>query len=218
MTVRRWAAVTAVALVLGGVAACGTNPPGSGNGPSPTGSNVLGQSPSPGPVTTPAPKPTTVKPVAKALTCNQVRNGKLGSPTVKYQGYADYLPLADGVWSGEDGNMVEVKLCAIGDLNSDGAADALVAVELTPQGTGRFWSLAYWRNSGGSPVFAAVLDLDDRTPVESITIGANKATVVWLTRGPSDPAIGLTIRRTSVFKVSGATLTELSHTDAAYTP
>ncbi len=60
--------------------------------------------------------------------------------------------------------MVEVKLCAIGDLNGDGSLDAAAAALFTPnEATGRFWSVAVWRNSSGQPVFTAMTDFDDRS-------------------------------------------------------
>ncbi|MFJ6195967.1 hypothetical protein [Micromonospora sp. NPDC092111] len=153
------------------------------------------------------------------LTCAHLAGAKVGNSKVKYQGYPDYLPLTAGQWSGEDGATVTLqKECGIGDLDGDGAEDAVGAVALNAGGSGTFYTLAAWRNSGGTPVFRALSDLGDRTPVVSIRVAGRKATVVWLTRSPGRGMAELDIKRTSVYKLSGNTLTELSHTDAPYNP
>lgn len=215
MRVRVWAVAVTATMALGGLAACGGSPDTPGATPTTGAPTVgVGEAPSTEP-TTPAPKPTTKK-TSAPLTCAMIRNGTLGSSSVKFNGYSEGIPLADGIWAGEDGAEVELTACAVGDLDGDGSLDALAAVKLSAGGTGRFWSLHYWRNVNGSPKYTAQKELDDRTPVETIAISGGKAEVVWLTRGPSDPAVALTIRRTSLFTVSGATLTEVTHSDEPY--
>lgn len=219
---RLFAAVGAAAIVAAGAAACGSDDPGA---PAAPGSGAFGGAPTtpPGPspvATAPATPaaPTTTVPAVKPLTCTKLRNAKLGSAAVPFNGYPDYLPLADGIWAGEDGNSVELQKCAIGDLNGDGRADGIASIVLSAGGTGHFYSMAVWRNSGGSAVFTALLDLGDRTPVESISVSGQRATVVYLTRADDEPMAMISIRRTSVFRLAGATLVEESHTDAPYTP
>jgi hypothetical protein len=60
-----------------------------------------------------------------------------------------------------------------------------------------------------------VLQLDDREPIESIAIASRQITLVYLTRRPTDPAVALTIRRTTVLVWGGDTVHEVSHTDVA---
>ncbi|MEV4841969.1 hypothetical protein AB0K20_01865 [Micromonospora matsumotoense] len=172
------------------------------------------------PTTAPAAAPTTAAvPVKAPLTCAHLAEARIGSSKTPYNGYPDYLPLAGGQWSGEDGATVTLqKPCGIGDMDGDGAEDAVGAVAVNSGGSGTFYTLAAWRNSGGLPVFRALTDLGDRTPVVSISVAGRKATVVWLTRSPSRGMAELDIKRTSVFKLSGSTLTEVSHTDAPYNP
>ncbi|MBO4162206.1 hypothetical protein [Micromonospora antibiotica] len=173
------------------------------------------------PTTPPAAAPTTAAaaPVKAPLTCAHLAEARLGSSKTPYNGYPDYLPLAGGQWSGEDGATVTLqKPCGIGDLDGDGAEDAVGAVAIKTGGSGTFYTLAAWRNSGGLPVFRALTDLGDRTPVVSISVAGRKATVVWLTRSPSRGMAELDIKRTSVYKLSGSTLAEVSHTDAPYNP
>ncbi|MEU1887682.1 hypothetical protein [Micromonospora sp. WMMD987] len=192
------------------------------NAPTP-GASPTSATPTPQPksaaTTAPAVSATTAAPVKAPLTCAHLAEARLGSSKVPYNGYPDYLPLADGQWSGEDGATVTLqKPCGIGDLDGDGAEDAVGAVAIKSGGTGTFYTLAAWRNSGGVPVFRALADLGDRTPVVSITVADGRATVVWLTRGPGRGMAELNIKRTSVYQLSGSKLTEAGHTDAPYNP
>jgi hypothetical protein len=169
--------------------------------------------------TTPAATPTpTPKPVAAPLTCNQLESAMVGSTTVHYNGYTDGIPLGGlGVWSGEDGATVTLEPpCGIGDLDGDGAKDALGVVSLTTGGTGTFYTLVVWHNKNGKPVCTALLDLGDRNPIQTIAISGKVATVVWLTRTPDAPSAVLNLERTSTFKLSGHTLTETGHVDEPY--
>ena len=165
-----------------------------------------------------APATSAARPPVAALTCAQLRSAAVGSTTVSYNGYHDSIPLGDGHWSGEDGNTVDLQHpCGIGDLNGDGAADALGVVALTSGGTGTFFTLVAWRNAGGHPVCVAVADLGDRNPVRSVSIAGGRATVVYLTRTDDAPAAQVNLRRTAVYRLTGATLVETGHTDEPYT-
>jgi hypothetical protein len=212
--------VAALVVALGALAACAGKPDTTGTPPTtpvPVGSGVLGGAPTPSPTAPPGRPPATRAPV-KALTCTALKNAHLGSPSVKFNGYPDYIPLADGIWSGEDGASVELQKCGIGDLDGDGARDGIASIMLNTGGTGRFFSLAVWRNVNGQPVFTALLDLGDRNPVEKIAIAGRMASVVYLTRTPDQPMAALNIRRTAIFTLSGSTLVAVSQTDEPYSP
>ncbi|MEH0842599.1 hypothetical protein V6U81_09440 [Micromonospora sp. CPCC 205711] len=188
--------------------------------PDPTPTTAAPVAPAPttkAPLKPPAPKPSA--PVAPALTCKQLLGAHLGSAKVRYNGYPDYIPLLDGIWNGEDGASVELqKPCGIGDLDGDRAADAVGVVTLRAGGVGLFWTVVVWHNSAGKPAYRTLVDLGDRNPVTSISVGGQKATVVWLTRSDGKSMAELDIKRTTVYKLSGTTLTEVGHTDAPYTP
>jgi hypothetical protein len=161
---------------------------------------------------------TVTKTAAAALTCGQLKNAQVGSPTISYNGYHDSIPLGGGVWSGEDGTTVTLQTpCAIGDLTGDGVAEAVGVVVATSGGTGQFYTVVVWHNVGGKPVFTALADLSDRNPVQSITIAGGKATVVYLTRTSDAPMAEVNIKRTAVFTLSGHTFAEQSHSDQPYT-
>ncbi|MFG3040812.1 hypothetical protein ACGFYZ_28330 [Streptomyces sp. NPDC048330] len=176
------------------------------------------------------PSPTASKKPAKpgkgtssgALTCDRLRNADLQTPTFRFpDAPTGTVAFTDGRWEG-DGVVIELQpQCGIGDMTGDAAEDAVAAVKVTTGGTGKFWGLVTWRNDSGTPVPVAAASLGDRTPVVSIEAAApvaRQATVVYLTRGDSDPAAVVTLRRTAVYRVDEPTLTELHHTDAPYTP
>jgi len=220
---RRLVVVVGMALALGaGTAGCKStgDPVAAGGSPTAGAPVTSGTSSAPAtPSAAPSPATTSKKPVAKGLTCAQLKGAQLGSPTLKYNGYNDSIPLGEGHWSGEDGAEVDLQpQCGVGDLTGDGAADLLGVVSLKTGGTGTFYTLVVWKNVGAQPVCQALYDLGDRTPVVSITIAGQKAIVVWLTRTDDAPLAQVNLSRTSVFSLSGATLTQLSHTDVPYTP
>ncbi|SCL63083.1 hypothetical protein GA0070606_3735 [Micromonospora citrea] len=164
---------------------------------------------------TPTPR-RTARP-ADRLTCADLRSAEVGSRQVRFRGYADPIPLAGGRWAGGDGSTVELqKPCAIGDLDGDGADDAVGVVMLNGGGSGSFFTLAVWRNVGGDPAYQAQTDLGDRTPVTSVSVRDGRATVVYLTRTPDSAMAELNIRRTASYQLSGTSLTERGHTDAPY--
>jgi hypothetical protein len=209
--------VVTVGLLAGCAHGSGTSSAGGSSGI--TGLAAPSSTPAGAPPTSAAPPSPPPAPVVKALTCDQLRHASVGSQTVSYNGYHDSIPLGDGVWSGEDGATVTFQpQCGIGDLNGDGARDAVGVVALTTGGTGDFYTLVVWRNNGGEPECVAIADLGDRNPVVSVTITAQKATVVYLTRTDSTPMAMVNVRRTATYHLVGSHFTELSHTDAPYSP
>ncbi|WP_328404520.1 hypothetical protein OHS70_35695 [Streptomyces sp. NBC_00390] len=157
-----------------------------------------------------------------ALTCDQLRNAELQNSSLRLPDAPEgTIALTDGRWEG-DGVVIELQpQCGIGDMTGDPAADAVGAIKVTTGGTGKFYGLVTWRNDAGTPVPAAAASLGDRTPVVSVGISSEppkQATVVYLTRGDSDPAAVVTLRRTAVYQVTGPAMVELHHSDAPYTP
>lgn len=159
---------------------------------------------------------------ASALTCDQLRNAELQNSSMRLPDAPEGTVVAftDGRWEG-DGVVIELQpQCGIGDMTGDPAADAVAAIKVTTGGTGKFYGLVTWRNDAGTPVPAAAVSLGDRTPVVSIDISApeRQATVVYLTRGDSEPTAVVTLRRTAVYQVTEPAMVELHHSDAPYTP
>lgn len=207
---RMWAsALVAIAALAG----CGSDddtpgtPSGAAN-PRPASSSATPSGPPPATPTTAA---------GPALTCDALRDADLSWPAAEANNYPLEIQFADGAWSG-DGLNVSMRECAIGDLDGDGRADGLTSLVFNNGGTGQFYYLAHWNVVGGQPHYQSSIELGDRTPVEKLTIGGGKATVVILTRTPDLPPAATTIRRTATYALSGSTLVEQGHTDAPYTP
>lgn len=209
---RSWTRVGLAAIAAGALlAGCGSK---ADNASPPGGSGALGSSPKgSSAATTPVAKPTSKAPSAP-LTCAQLADAAVGSPSISYNGYLDSIPLAGGHWAGEDGNNVDLQIpCAIGDLDGDGSDDAVGVVKLSNSGSGQFYTLVVWRNVDGQPVCVAVTDLGDRNPVESIAIAGKIATVVYDTRTPDAPMAQVNIRRTATYKLTGPVFDEVNHSD-----
>ncbi|SCL40263.1 hypothetical protein GA0074692_5706 [Micromonospora pallida] len=166
--------------------------------------------------TTPSPTKTPRRKVSD-LTCGDLRDARVGSSTTKYRSYLNPLPLRNGRWTGNGATVLLEKPCATGDLDGDGAVDAVGSVVLDSGGSGRFWSLVVWRNVNGEPHYVTATDVGDRTPVQSIRIADQKATVVYLTRSPGAAMAELDLRRTAVHQLSGTRFAEVSHTDVPHT-
>ena len=230
MSVRAGVVAVIACAVLSVAAACsssdaggsaglsGVTPPVSPSTPVTSATPTSDSSATPAVTATPAATVTVTAPaMPSALTCGQLKNALVGSTTLKYNGYHDSIPLGGGVWSGEDGNTVKLQApCAIGDLDGDGAKDAVGVVTLSNGGTGTFWTLVVWRNVKGKPVCTALADLSDRNPVQSISISGGKATVVYLTRTDDAPMAEVNIKRTAVYKLSGHKFLLQSHTDVPF--
>jgi hypothetical protein len=154
---------------------------------------------------------------AASWSCDLVGNATIGSSTVPYAPVGKPITFSNGGWSGEDGSLAQVKVCAVGDLDGTGPDDAVAAVELSPYGaSAEYWTLGVWHDTNGAATFVTLIELGDRNPVETASISGGTATVVWDTRGPNDPMAVLSIRRTSVFTLKAGVLTETSRTDAPY--
>lgn len=201
---------------------------GCGGDDAPSGSGSVGDAPSsaaassaaaPAPAVTTAAAPAPA-PAAAALTCGQLAGAPVATAAIHLADY-DTAPvvLAGGKFTGSDASTVVLQpACGIGDLTGDGAADALGVVKINFGGTGQFWTLVAWSNNGGSPQLAGTRGLGDRNPVTDITVAGQRATVVYLTRTDDVPMAGVNIKRTAVYQLAGGSLTEVSHSDAPYTP
>jgi hypothetical protein len=136
----------------------------------------------------PAPAP---EPLAAPLTLEQLRNTEYPS-----QWPASGLArLKNGVYlePAAPGSVAEIavratSLHAFGDLDGDGATDAVIVLESDPGGSGVFFDLAAALNRGGQPLPLAAVALGDRVQVRSVTIADDGSVQVTLRKhGPNDP-------------------------------
>jgi heat shock protein HslJ len=76
---------------------------------------------------------------------------------------------------------------AFGDLNGDGAEDAVVVLITDPGGSGAFRHLGLVINKKGSPQHVASQWLGDRVKVKSLSVRSGEIVVQMMTHGPRDP-------------------------------
>ena len=137
------------------------------------------------------PPPATPQPRAAPLTLEQLRNAEYPSQWPA-KGLAK---LKDGVYHepAAPGSVTEIvvratPLYALGDLDHDGAADAVLVLESDPGGSGVFFDLAPVLNRGGQPLPLAPLSLGDRVQVGAVHITEDGSVQVELRKhGPDDP-------------------------------
>src|SRR5690606_18115720 len=84
---------------------------------------------------------------APALRCDQLGRAAVGAVAFPLADYAGtgLVELVDGRYTDPDGTLIELlPACATGDLNGDGAADAVAAVRIDPEGSASFYTLVVW--------------------------------------------------------------------------
>ncbi len=130
-------------------------------------------------------------PRVAALTLEQLRNAEYPS-----QWPASGLArLTNGIYKepAAPGAATEIvvratPLHAIGDLDGDGALDAVIVLEGDPGGSGVFFDLTPVLNRGGQPLPLAPVTLGDRVQIHSVDIAADGSVSVDLRKhGPDDP-------------------------------
>ncbi len=98
---------------------------------------------------------------------------------------------------------------ALGDVNGDGAEDALVTLVVDPGGSGTFTYLALVLNEEGTAKPLAAVLLGDRVVVKSLALEPGKVVVRLLTRKPDEPmSAEPTVEVTRWFKLLGDRLVE----------
>ena len=131
-------------------------------------------------------------PVAKppAPTWDQLRNGA-------YQGVGEEstLTLRDGRWEGApylegsvarpSANILE-GFRLLGDVDGDGADDALVLLASRAGGTGENTYLALVQNQGGAPVNTATALVGDRVQIREGRLESRRVVLDVVQAGPSD--------------------------------
>jgi hypothetical protein len=98
---------------------------------------------------------------------------------------------------------------AAGDMNGDGAEDAVVTLVAQPGGSGVFTFLALALNDNGRAKPLASVLLGDRILVKSLAIHSGTVVVTMLTRKPGEPMSATpTVEVRRIFKVRGNELVE----------
>jgi putative lipoprotein len=133
---------------------------------------------------------TRLAPSAKPLTIKVLKNAEYQSEFA----INGSVRLSNGIYKGKivPGSASEliVRLgdqIAFGDLNRDGAEDAVVVLITDPGGSGVFRHLGVVINEKGSPQHVASQRLGDRVRVKSLSVRSGEIIVQMMTHGPMDP-------------------------------
>ena len=101
-------------------------------------------------------------------------------------------------------------LIARGDLNGDGAGDAVVLLEDNTSGTGRFVYAGAVLDALGNPTPTEVVLLGDRIQVKSLAIAGSEVVADLVAQGPGDAACCASWNVRKVFALADGRLTERS--------
>lgn len=129
--------------------------------------------------------------------------------------YDEPVTLTDGKYEGEpfvEGGASRPTVTYIdatwGDLNDDGADDAVVYMAENSGGSGVFIYLAVMVEQDGQPVNVATTLLGDRTNIDDLKIENGEIVVKILTHGPDDPMCCPTQNVIKKFALQGDQLVE----------
>ena len=155
----------------------------------------LAGTPTPAPVLTDTPAPTTAAPTAvPALSLDQLKNAQVQITGVTDSSKTRTVQLTNGAFlSGSDPAATDYasvnmgQQVAFGDLNGDGAPDAAMIIGENYGGTGVFVSVVSMLNQGGQPVFGGSAGVDDRPTINSLAIQDGEILLDAVVHGPNDP-------------------------------
>ena len=167
--------------------------------------------------TFPTPLPTATTTGIPALSEDALKNATYRSLDVEppeYQG-GGTMRLVDGSYTLQDPNgtlpdyQVTYLQSASGDLNGDGAPDAVVVLAANPGGSGTFVYLVPAINLGGVVENASSTFLGDRVQIQDLSISDGAVHLDMLVAGPDDPLCcpSQPVNQTYVFK-DGRLLTQ----------
>ncbi len=103
-------------------------------------------------------------------------------------------------------NRVGLQVVAFGDLNKDGAEDAVTILWANTGGSGTFIYLVALTNQKGTPKQAAAVLLGDRVQVKALVIAEGMVRVTTLSHGPNDPLCCPTQETTRTYQLQGNAL------------
>ncbi len=105
---------------------------------------------------------------------------------------------------------VDLQRVVLGDLNGDGAQDAVVILAVNRGGSGTFVHMIVVANQNGAPRQRAVEMLGDRTPVRALAISNGQLKVDFLSHGPKDALCCPSQLTTRTYRLEGGTLKMIS--------
>ena len=122
---------------------------------------------------------------------------EIGRTTFRIDGETERLRMRDGRWQGQPAApgsatvpraQVHAEPIARGDLDGDGAEEAVVLLEHNPGGSGSFLHVAVITRREGRPVMLASRLVGDRVQVRSLALRGREIVLEVVRAGPNDAA------------------------------
>ncbi len=113
---------------------------------------------------------------------------------------------------GESGAHIGlIDLYAFGDLNGDGAEDAVTFLSVNYGGSGIFLSLEVLLNKNGSASHTASYPLGDRIGIDSVKIERGVIDLHIITQAPDDPMCCPTLHVSKMLKLENGELIKVNN-------
>jgi len=144
---------------------------------------------------------------ASRLTVDKLKNAEYRSSMWKI----GTIRLTDGAYKNEK-EFVSMWLgdkIAFGDLNGDGAEDAVAVLGSSGGGSGSFYELVAMIDRNGSPRQAAIRFLGDRIAVKNLSIRSGRIRVGRSKHAPNDPLCCPSLNVTEEYGLRGGSLSRL---------
>lgn len=126
------------------------------------------------------------------------------------------IQLRDGnfeIKSGQGASQIkrgDFQRMVVGDLNGDGAQDAVVILSANTGGSGAFIYMVVIVNQNGAPKQVATELLGDRAQIKALNIAGGQLDVDYLGFGPQDPMCCPSQATTRSYRLQGDTLAQIS--------
>jgi hypothetical protein len=148
---------------------------------------------------------------AADLTVNQLNNRKYLIPSWEQPDAGEWVQLKDGEYTRENSDnplYVRIVDLALGSLSNKPSTDGAVIYGYNTGGTGFFVMLCAVIHDQGKPKNTALIDLEDRVKINSLSIRSGEIIVDMVTHGPNDPACCPTVEKIATYRLVGNKLVE----------
>jgi hypothetical protein len=148
---------------------------------------------------------------AADLTVNQLNNRKYLIPSWENPDQGEWVQVKNGEFNRRNPDnflFVRVVEIALGSLSNKQTIDGAVIYGYNTGGSGFFTMLCAVMNDQGKPKNTALIDLEDRVKINSLSIQAGKIVIDMVVHGPNDPACCPTVKKIATYRLAGNKLVE----------
>jgi hypothetical protein len=148
---------------------------------------------------------------AADLTVKQLNNRQYLIPSWEQPDQGEWVQVKDGEYTRKNPDnplFVRVVETALGSLTNKPTTDGAVIYGYNTGGSGFFVVLCAVINEQGKPKNTALIDLEDRVKINSLSIRSGKIIVDMVTHGPNDPACCPAVKKIAAYRLVGNQLVE----------